>query len=120
MATDSIEHIETALAICRGGVYVPLNYRLRRRGWVLAGDSDPVLLAVDPDYLDVRVPFDRRSRRLAMSWFGAASDDVLAHDDVVSRAATYPSVELHPDDVVQIQYSSGTTGLPKVPSCPSP
>ena len=36
MATDSIEHIETALAICRaGGVYVPLNYRLREEATAL-------------------------------------------------------------------------------------
>ena len=55
MATDSIEHIETALAICRaGGVYVPLNYRLREEEVeYLLSDSDPVLLAVDPDYLEI-------------------------------------------------------------------
>ena len=55
MATDSIEHIETALAICRAGaVYVPLNYRLRQDevGYLLS-DSDPVLLIVDSDYLDI-------------------------------------------------------------------
>ena len=117
MATDSIEHVETALAICRaGGVYVPLNYRLREEevGYLLS-DSDPVLLAVDPEYLDIaRAVRQKVTSVQHVVVFGEASDDVLAHDDVVGRGApTYPSVELRPDDVVQIQYSSGTTGLPK-------
>lgn len=117
MATDSIEHIETALAICRAGaVYVPLNYRLRQDevGYLLS-DSDPVLLIVDSDYLDIATSVRKMVTSIKeVIEFGPGRTDVLSHDDVVNSGGTsYPTVVLHHDDVVQIQYSSGTTGLPK-------
>lgn len=119
MAIDLIEHIEAAFAIARaGGVYVPLNYRLRSEEVkYLLSDSDPVLFSFSAAYRDLAQMVQREvpSVKHLIALDGPADGDALLnHDELVaSGRAEAPDVTIDLDDVLQIQYSSGTTGLPK-------
>jgi len=43
----------------------------------------------------------------------APIDGVASFDELVAQSGTPPAVEIRPEDVVALPYSSGTTGLPK-------
>jgi long-chain acyl-CoA synthetase len=104
LATNSTEWIEVLLGtLWIGAVVVPLNYRLApaecRR---VLEDAGLTALVVAPD-LSPAVRFDGPTLRLDAS-----------HERALAGAARdEPPVEVAPEDLAVIVYTSGTTALPK-------
>ncbi len=103
-----------------GAVLVPLNYRL------VAADHEYILnhagvraVLVDPDY--TAVVDEIRDRLTTVEHWIVAADSPLARAGwqdwetlvAASSAAAPPAVELGENDVVSINYTSGTTARPK-------
>src|SRR5690606_35139115 len=108
------------------GVYVPLNYRLQRdEVRYLLDDSEPLLFAFDHAYRDIArdvMPAAKSVARLidlgapdGATGGGAdrSSDTLWYHELLDGGDAAWSGVGVGLDDVMQIQYSSGTTGMPK-------
>ncbi|MBL8658473.1 MAG: AMP-binding protein [Rhodospirillales bacterium] len=106
-----------------GLVIVPLSTMLQDRGLVsLLNDSDTALIIADAGFagtlsrLRGQLPAIRADRFVIVGSGGSGgSGDMLAYDDFVAAAGTGepPDVGLGDDDIYNIMYSSGTTGLPK-------
>ncbi len=117
LSHNRLEYIELFLAIAKAGlVAVPLNYLLR--GPELAyhiDDSGAETTFVEARFLDLLRPLAaaRDSHRLVV-FDGPAAAGELHFDELLSAGAdtsVLPAVST--EDVVLLQYTSGTTGRPK-------
>ncbi|EHR51364.1 amino acid adenylation enzyme/thioester reductase family protein [Saccharomonospora marina XMU15] len=100
----SLEYVMAVLAVLKcGAAYVPLDPRqpADRLRWMIE-DTGVGIVLTDPDTDEV--PFAGVTR-------------VLAVQDVVTTAAhgqrTGPELEVHPDEVAYVMYTSGSSGRPK-------
>ena len=107
--------IEMDLACCTAGlVRVVLNYRLHPDDWArIADDCGAVGMVYDAP---VRRTERRRSVTASVPQRVVAIGDGpgLSYETLIADASgTMPSVERRPDDLVSLNYTSGTTGRPK-------
>jgi acyl-CoA synthetase (AMP-forming)/AMP-acid ligase II len=101
-----------------GCVTVPLNVMLDGQSLVrLASDSDAVAMIADPA---TESAVDRIRDQLpgikSASWltFGPTRPGWESVTGLIDAASTEPcGVKIHPDDIITILYTSGTTGHPK-------
>jgi acyl-CoA synthetase (AMP-forming)/AMP-acid ligase II len=110
----------TWLALARlGAVMVPMNiaYTPREMEYVI-GDGEVAWLVIDKACVTQLAEMSKRPERLTDHRViglggappgGLAWDDLLAEESDDFSAPTAPS----PDDLLNIQYTSGTTGFPK-------
>jgi acyl-CoA synthetase (AMP-forming)/AMP-acid ligase II len=96
-----------------GAVHVPVNTRYTPREIAyVTGDSGATALIIEQGFLATFEAIETRPE-------GLPDDRVLvvdgAFDDAVAAASDAPCLdpEVGPDDLMNIQYTSGTTGFPK-------
>ncbi|HTW88516.1 MAG TPA: long-chain-fatty-acid--CoA ligase [Candidatus Binataceae bacterium] len=121
LAKNRPEYLEVyGVAECGGRIIVPLNFRLvPRELQYIIRDSGASVLIVEGAFLetieqvrdelpDVKhyIAFEGAAGRPAGSWLDYES--LLESSD-----ATAPRIEIDPDSVAYLMYTSGTTGLPK-------
>jgi len=99
----SVDVVVALLAVLKaGGCYLPLHssYPLERMQWIMDESGGPVLLA------------DRAMRERGLPSGGPV---VVVDDDaeLASLPASDPGVAVHPDQLVYVMYTSGSTGHPK-------
>jgi acyl-CoA synthetase (AMP-forming)/AMP-acid ligase II len=119
MDVDSTRMVITAYACGRiGAVFVPINFRLRESEVeYLLSDTEASVFAVGQAYETIAknvAPRLDQPPRLITHGAGGADWPGMTHDELVmSDSPDAPDWIVEMDDILQIQYSSGTTGLPK-------
>lgn len=117
LITNTLEFPIAWLAIVEAGAaIVPLNPKYTRReiDFVL-GDAGATWLIGEHDLIDAQV-LDRRVGPVSVDRViavGASAHAELAYDVLLDTPITPRRTQLDPLDVVNIQFTSGTTGLPK-------
>ncbi len=117
LSYNRLEYVELFLAIAKAGlIAVPLNYLLR--GPELAyhiDDSGARVTFVEQRFLDVMRPLaaERGSHRLVLFDEPAAAGELTFDQVLTAGAGTTGLPAVSADDVVLLQYTSGTTGRPK-------
>lgn len=121
MMPNRIDYPLTWFALAkRGAVHVPVNTRYTPREIAyVTGDSGATLMIVDRSFLDTALAMDPRPA-------GLPDDRILVVDgpapaglgDFHALVAAAPDTDppdpgVTPDDLMNIQYTSGTTGFPK-------
>ncbi len=108
----------TWLALAKlGAVMVPVNirYKVKDLQYIL-NDSDSTALVIHSDFLPTFRQVDPASHRI-QTVFRIGAGDGGAEIDLVAAAAQMPASFSGPeptlDDVMNLQYTSGTTGFPK-------
>jgi acyl-CoA synthetase (AMP-forming)/AMP-acid ligase II len=110
------EYMEIAFAVLKvGGVVVPLNatFTADEVAWHL-DDSGATVLVTDPEGLR-NVGAARPGWLVCHDPNGAAGDADDLLDDVIAAhpGEAFSGVDVHPDDLAWLAYTSGTTGRPK-------
>lgn len=110
---NGITYVETDFGISAAGlVRVALNYRLSPNDWIrIAEDCRPKVLIYRADFED-----DVRDLRAMVDHTIVIGDgDGISYEQLLARSddGTLPDAEVSPDDLVSLNYSSGTTGRPK-------
>lgn len=119
MEIDTIEHIVTTYAIVRlGAVYVPINFRLRAEEVAyLVSDTEPVVFFAGPSYIptveDALRRWGGRCHLITLGPHCESGASMRQVDLIESGSSCAPAARVDLGDILQIQYSSGTTGLPK-------
>jgi long-chain acyl-CoA synthetase/crotonobetaine/carnitine-CoA ligase len=121
MLPNCIAYPLTWLALAKiGAVHVPVNTRYTPREIAyLVDDSGAKALIIDAQFLDAfcqaepRAPYLSDSRVLVAH--GEAPGNFTSFEACVERQPTMACLDesLSPDDLMSIQYTSGTTGFPK-------
>ncbi len=111
------EYVEAYGLAEKGGiVLVPLNWRLvaRELKFMLA-DSGAKAIIVGQEYVSIinTIRNELPDLQFYLSLESPANGYEFYEDVLARGSAAEPVVELEPDDVAYIIYSSGTTGLPK-------
>lgn len=114
--TDALANLQSYIAVHKAGaVTVPTNVRLSTSELrhVLA-HAEPTAALASPGMLDrlAEVRADVPSLRTVVSC-GAAEGDIPGWEDFLSDDDASIQVDLADDDLADILYTSGTTGLPK-------
>jgi acyl-CoA synthetase (AMP-forming)/AMP-acid ligase II len=111
---NQLSYVETDLACCAAGlVRVALNYRLHPDDWARIGeDSGATALVYDARYAE---PSEALRSGLDAGRIVAIGDapGTAYHKMIESAPATAPALDRRPDDLVSLNYTSGTTGRPK-------
>jgi acyl-CoA synthetase (AMP-forming)/AMP-acid ligase II len=102
--------VETDLACCTAGlVRVALNYRLHPDDWArIADDCGASALVYDARYAQPATAL-----REGLKYVVAIGDAPGASYEQLIRAGAPVRPEARPDDLVSLNYTSGTTGRPK-------
>jgi long-chain acyl-CoA synthetase len=97
-----------------GSIIVPLNTRLKEAELAaILEDCTPSALVVDETFLDLGATLMRRVGCLRHLLVSGAHDGREASLDGLAAADAQAPFEAAPDDVVDLFYTSGTTGVPK-------
>lgn len=103
-----------------GAIHVPVNTRYTPREIAyVTGDSGAAALIIDPAHLDTLAAVEDRDRLppLARTLVpdGKAGPGMIDFNALVANASDASLVDpsIVPDDLMNIQYTSGTTGFPK-------
>jgi long-chain acyl-CoA synthetase len=119
--TNRPEYLVSFFALARlGAVSSPMNpsYREREIAYQLA-DSEAVAVVAQHDLVPlvrgVRGELPRLKHLIAVGPGTPVEGDTLRFADLVADAPATPppAVDIRPDDLLVLPYSSGTTGLPK-------
>ncbi len=117
---NCLELLEVYWAAAKiGAVVVPLSPLLRGQGLTtLLRDSDAVMIITYPAYIDILNPLKPELPAVSAERYlltdGAQVSGYQDYRELTSHADDVESdVELSADDLYNIMYSSGTTGLPK-------
>jgi len=108
----------TWLALAKlGAIMIPVNtrYRIADLDYILA-DSEATVLVAHADYLEVfaKLPSDRQQN---MELFRVGESEMAIGVDLLHQVSKMPKsitpTDLNLEDVMNLQYTSGTTGFPK-------
>jgi fatty-acyl-CoA synthase len=117
LAPNTHQHLEQYYAVPQlGAVIVPLNYRLIAEDFVyLANHSGTKVLCAHPDYFDTIDSV--RNRMATVERFVALEgqrDGWLDYEAMIAvSGVNYPRHVLREQDLLSINYTSGTTSRPK-------
>jgi len=109
---NSMAYLETHLALYKAGlVWVRLNARLApkeiRR---MLEDSEAQILIHGPEFLETAESLSKDLRWVIQKGGGSGLD----YDEFLERGSERePEVDVFPDDLSDLWYTSGTTGVPK-------
>jgi acyl-CoA synthetase (AMP-forming)/AMP-acid ligase II len=112
LQTNGITYVETDLAFAVAGlVRVTLNYRLTPADWLhIAQDCGARALVYDARFADQAEPLLDSVEHAVVIGSGPG----VPYEDLLAASPPQPLVvELDPDELVSLNYSSGTTGAPK-------
>src|SRR5438034_370482 len=119
IAPNTHEQLESFYAVPQiGAVLVPINYRLTAEDFVyITSHSGAKVLCVHPDYLDaidgVRDQLGGVEQFVALGSAGGRKG-WREHDAEVERAGpAFNRAEVREDDLLSLNYTSGTTAKPK-------
>ena len=117
LATDCHQYLEINFAAAKiGAIFVPLNFRWREDDVEYGINyAQAVVLFVGDDYQamisSMRAKLPTIKLFIAVTGSAAGMDK---YDDLLSTGPDVePAVDINERDVVNIQYTSGTTGFPK-------
>ncbi len=99
-----------------GAVTVPLNFRLAPEELVyVINHSDAVVLVVDHNTLEIAKEILPRLENIRERIvFGAEAEGWRDYEELLAGASdAEPGVDVSEDDLCHLQYTGGTTGLPK-------
>ena len=116
LAHNSVEFVETYFALAKlGGVVVPVNYLLRAAEVDYAlRDSGATWLFADGSGLDVVAEILGDHPELNVVGLEAGASGAIPYEDLLRCADPAPEAgEVQPEDLLLLQYTSGTTGFPK-------
>jgi acyl-CoA synthetase (AMP-forming)/AMP-acid ligase II len=111
---NQLSYVETDLACCAAGlIRVALNHRLHPDDWArIADDSGATALIYDARYADAADSLRSGLGPARVVVVGDGPD--TAYQKIIDTArTTAPAVDRAPDDLVSLNYTSGTTGRPK-------
>jgi len=119
LLTNSAECYYTYLAIHKlGAVFVPINVRLvAREVEYIVENSEADFVIAGHDFLPLAA--NLKNRLGANAFVGVEKlgeslpDGVASYSALLECNTAPPAVEIGPEDVADILYTSGTTGLPK-------
>ena len=114
------EFLELVYAVNRvGAVFLPLNYRLSEDEWAyILGHAQAKVIVTEPEFLR---PTDRIAEKLPgleqriLVDGEPPSDQWIGYEDLLDRhrGAHVEPVDVGPDDLQRLMYTSGTTSRPK-------
>jgi len=117
LALNCHRYIEIYYATAKSGaVCVPLNFRLSPEELVyVINHSDAGVLIADPAMIavakEIMPKLERVRERIA---FGVQEEGWRDYEELLAESSNAePEVEVDEDDLCQLQYTGGTTGLPK-------
>jgi fatty-acyl-CoA synthase len=116
LAYNRIEWFELLFALARiGGVLVPVNYLLKPREIAhIVEDSGARWLLGEDELWDTVAAVRREvDTELSVLSLGDDQDGAVGFEAVCHTAGPPPSNEQRADDLLILQYTSGTTGFPK-------
>jgi fatty-acyl-CoA synthase len=116
LARNRLEWFELLFALARiGGVIVPVNYLLKPKEITYIVDDSGARWLVGEDALweTVAAVCDLVERDLQVIALGEAPAGVAPYRDVCQTEGPPPPREQRADDLLILQYTSGTTGFPK-------
>lgn len=121
LEVNSQAHLEAYFACARlGAILCPLNFRLAAHELAfIVADSDARVLLVGPSLAERARELLRASDRFdEVVWLGEKPSDLRGVGDrdvftPANFASTVPAVDVPPDHIAQLYYTSGTTGRPK-------
>jgi len=117
LALNCHRYVEIYYATSKlGAVTVPLNFRLSPDELVyVINHSDAELLIADPAMLEVvKQVLPKLKNIRGRIVFGAEEEGWLDYEELLEGSSdAEPEVEVDEDDLCQLQYTGGTTGLPK-------
>jgi fatty-acyl-CoA synthase len=110
-------HLEAAYASFEcGAIHTPLNYRLVPSDFeYILNDAGVKAIYADYDYAEKieKIRDDVPTELFITNDPGKVDGDWLSFDDLVDEAGEHERAEMHEDEVITINYTSGTTGDPK-------
>ena len=110
-------HLEAAYGAMQSGViHTPLNYRLLPADFeYILNDAGVTAIYADAEYADriEAVRDDVPTETFVTNDADAVDGDWESFDAVVAASADYDRPEMDEDEVITINYTSGTTGDPK-------
>jgi len=116
---NCIEGVEIIQALLRAGItLVPINYRLTLDHMeFIINHCDATCLFVGDDLLDLIEPIKANLKNIPPENYivigEKGSDGMCRYEDILSKSGINPEVDVRPEDLAYIAYTSGTTGLPK-------
>ena len=116
LARNRLEWFELLFALARiGGVLIPVNYLLKPReiAYLVEDSGARWMLGEDALWDTVRGVLDGVDRDLLVVSIGTVQDDALDYEAICATDGPPPPAEQRADDLLILQYTSGTTGFPK-------
>ena len=111
---NQLSYVETDLACCAAGlIRVALNHRLHPDDWTrIADDAGATALIYDARYADAADPLRSGLDPGRIVAIGDAPGAAY-HKLIEGGSTAAPGLDRGPDDLVSLNYTSGTTGRPK-------
>lgn len=116
---NCMEGLEIIQALLRVGItLVPINYRLNLDHMeYIINHCDATCLFVGDDLLDLIEPIKPNLKNIPAQNYVVVGEKAGAgmrrYQDILSKSEENPEVDVRPEDIAYIAYTSGTTGLPK-------
>ena len=115
LAYNRVEWFELLFALAKvGGVIVPLNYLLKPKeiAYIVADSGASWLVAEDELWETVAAVQLESAHEVHLVSIGADQVGAVAYESLCQAAGSLPS-DVHADELLLLQYTSGTTGFPK-------